>query len=253
MSDETLEQELAVDTAPEQETTAAPDLDVSQPEDANDEAPKTFTQEELDAIVSKRLAREQRKWQREQEHQSVRPKADPSLVGKVISADNFETVEAYADALAEQKLAEQRILESRQTVVSAYRAREDDARDKYDDFQNVVYGPHAVFTDAMTGAILESDIGPEIAYYLGSKPNEARRIADMSPFAQAKEIGRLEASLAANPPAKRTSSAPPPIAPVTARSANTSYDTTDPRSLKTMTTEQWIEAERARQIKRLRG
>lgn len=252
MSD-TLDQDPVGDTTPEQEITATPELDVSQPEDANDEAPKTFTQEELDAIVSKRLAREQRKWQREQEQHAARPKADPSLVGRPLSQDDFETVEAYVEARAEQKLAEQRATESQQTVVSAYRAREDDARDKYDDFQSVVYGPQAVFTDAMAGAILESEIGPEIAYYLGSKPNEARRIAELSPFAQAKEIGRLEANLSANPPAKKTSSAPTPIVPVTARSASNVYDTTDPRSIKSMTVEQWIEAERARQVKKLKG
>jgi hypothetical protein len=68
---------------------------------------------------------------------------------------------------------------------------------------------------------------------------------------QAKEIGRIEAKLAANPPVKRTSTAPAPIAPVTARSASTpGYDTTDPRSVKNMSTSEWIEADRLRQIKK---
>jgi len=62
------ENELAVATAPEQAPTAAPvsEPDNSSPEPTPTDAPKTFSQEELDAIVGKRLAREQRKWEREQ-------------------------------------------------------------------------------------------------------------------------------------------------------------------------------------------
>jgi hypothetical protein len=103
----------------------------------------------------------------------------------------------------------------------------------------------------MAQAVRASDIGPEIAYWLGSNVKEADRIARLDPVLQAKEIGRIEAKLASDPPVKRTSSAPAPIRPVTARtSGNPSYDTTDPRSTKAMTTSEWIEADRLRQIKK---
>ena len=55
--------------APELEATAVPDfVDTDTPDEqpVEQEPSKTFTQEELDAIVGKRLAREQRKWEREQ-------------------------------------------------------------------------------------------------------------------------------------------------------------------------------------------
>ena len=54
--------------APELEATAAiqPEDNLTPETPAEQEASKTFTQEELDAIVGKRLAREQRKWEREQ-------------------------------------------------------------------------------------------------------------------------------------------------------------------------------------------
>jgi hypothetical protein len=69
---------------------------------------------------------------------------------------------------------------------------------------------------------------------------------------QAREIGKIEAKLGDNPPAKKTSTAPAPIAPVTARTSTgtPAYDTTDPRSVKAMSTSDWIEAERLRQIKK---
>ena len=104
----------------------------------------------------------------------------------------------------------------------------------------------------MAQTIQSSDIGPDMAYYLGSNPKEAERISRLSPLQQAKELGKIEAKLADNPPVKKTSNAPAPIAPVTARSSSGSpaYDTTDPRSLKSMSTSEWIEAERQRQIKK---
>ena len=77
-------------------------------------------------------------------------------------------------------------------------------------------------------------------------------IANLPPILQAREIGKIEAKLVSNPPVKKTSTAPAPIAPVAARTAGSpAYDTTDPRSLKTMSTSEWIEAERQRQIRKL--
>ena len=106
----------------------------------------------------------------------------------------------------------------------------------------------------MAETIQSSDIGPELAYYLGSNPKDAERISRMTPLGQAKEIGKIEAKLAAEPPVKRTTSAPAPISPVSARSTGApALDTTDPRSIKSMTTSQWIEAERARQLKKLQA
>jgi hypothetical protein len=103
----------------------------------------------------------------------------------------------------------------------------------------------------MAETIQSSDVGPELAYYLGSNPKEADRISRMSPLSQAKEIGKIEAKLVSSPPVKRTTSAPPPISLVTARSNGVSaYDTTDPRSTKTMNASEWIEAERKRQVKK---
>ena len=103
----------------------------------------------------------------------------------------------------------------------------------------------------MAESIQSSDNGPDLAYWLGSNPKEAERISRLSPLMQAKEIGRIEARVADNPPVKKTTSAPTPISPVTARSSGSpSHDTTDPRSIKTMSTSDWIEAERNRQIRK---
>ena len=247
MSEENL---AVVETVPEQAATAAPETEVKSPEA---EAPKTFSQEDLDAAIGKRLAREQRKWEREQaqrvaETQTLR--APP-----VQSVDQFESAEAYAEALAYQKaeqlLAQREAAKQQSQVLESYHDKEEEARSKYDDFEQVAYNPKLPITEAMAETIRSSDVGPELAYYLGTNPKDADRISRLTPLAQAKEIGKIEAKLASDPPMKRTTSAPAPISPVTARSTGSpAYDTTDPRSTKTMTDSQWIEAERARQRKK---
>ena len=233
--------------ASESEATAAPIAETTRPEDQTTETPKSFTQEELDAIVGKRLAREQRKWEREQAQRTV-----PTAPSELPPPDQFDSVETYAKAYAEQMLREREVQKQRSEYVEAYHDREEDARGKYDDFEQVAYNPNLRITTVMAETIQTSDVGPDVAYYLGSNPKEADRISRLSPILQAKEIGKIEATLVSNPPVKKSSSAPTPISPVTARSNGSStYDTTDPRSIKSMTTSEWIAAERARQVKKL--
>jgi len=238
MSEEVVATEAEVAPAPELEATAAPEP-VDTPEVA-----KTFSQEELDAAIQKRLAREQRKWERERQ-------APPPVAVDVPPADQFDSVDAYAEAKA-VKLIEQREQQRQQAeILEAYHEREEEARTKYDDFEQVAYNPTLKITTVMAQAIQASDAGPDVAYYLGSNPKETDRISRLSPILQAKEIGRIEAKIANDVPVKRTTSAPAPISPVNARtSGNPSYDTTDPRSTKTMTASEWIEAERLRQTKK---
>ncbi len=246
------ENELAGAPAPEQAPTAEPVAATdTPPEPTPTEASKTFTQEELDAIVGKRLAREQRKWEREQ---AQKAKSQP-VPTEPLKADDFADAPSYADALAERKaqelLAKRDAEAERQATLDAYHDREEEARNKYDDFEQVAYNPKLPVTETMAQTIQASDNGPDVIYYLGSNPKEAERIARLSPLLQAREIGKIEANLGSNPPAKKTSTAPAPIAPVTARTSGApAYDTTDPRSVKAMSTSDWIEAERLRQIKK---
>ena len=240
-----------VDSAPAKVVTATPEVAENLPEVAENQPVKTFSQEELDAAIGKRLAREQRKWEREQ----VARQTVPVVSKDIPSIENFDSTDAYADALAVKKAEELIAARDRQThqaeVVEAYNEREEKARDKYDDFEDVVYNPKLRITDVMAESIQSSDNGPDLAYWLGSNPKEAERIARLSPILQAKEIGKIEVRLADNPPVKKSTSAPTPISPVTARSSGSpSHDTTDPRSIKTMTTSEWIEAERNRQIRK---
>jgi hypothetical protein len=238
--------ELAEVPAPELETTAVtPEPVIETPEEKPAEVAKTFTQEELDAAIGKRLAREQRKWEREQKAAAELPKVE------LPPADQFESVEAYAEALVQKKLEQRELQKQQSQVLESYHEREEEAIEKYPDFKAVAYNPAIRITSAMAESIQTSDVGPDVAYYLGTNPKEADRISRLTEFAQAREIGKIEAKLASEPPVKKTSSAPAPFTPVTPRGVSApAYDTTDPRSVKTMSTSEWIEAERARQRKK---
>jgi hypothetical protein len=256
---EEVQQNLAeVDSAPEPEVTATPETVENAPVVADEQKEsRVFTQEELDAAIGKRLAREQRKWEREQtqkqaEAQTLRA---PAYIPPV---DQFESPEAYADALAykkaEELIAQRDQARQQSEILETYHEKEEEARSKYDDFEQVAYNPKLTITTVMAQSIQASDVGPEVAYYLGANPKEADRISRLAPILQAKEIGRIEAKMANDPPVRKTTSAPAPISPVTARSSGApAYDTTDPRSTKTMSASEWIEAERARQMKKMQA
>ena len=249
-----------VDSAPTTDVTATPEVAESTPEVAETQVEqveeKKYSQAEIDAMIGKRLAREQRKWEREQANRQSEQQV--MRAAPTASVDQFESPEAYAEALAYQKaeelIAKREAAKQQSAVLESYHDLEEEARSKYDDFEQVAYNPKLPVTNVMAETIQSSEIGPELAYYLGSNPKEAERISRMSPLSQAKEIGKIEAKLVSAPPVKKTTSAPAPISPVTARSSGApALDTTDPRSIKSMMASQWIEAERARQIKKLQA
>ena len=252
--DESQEVVPAEVSAPEQVATAAPEAEEIAPEAVESTVEsKTFTQEELDAAIGKRLAREQRKWEREQAARAAEKQLKTPV--EIPPIEQFASPDDYADALAERKaeelLARREQARAQSEIIESYHEREEEARNKYDDFEQVAYNSKLPITEAMAQTIQSSDVGPDMAYYLGSNPKEADRISRLSPLQQAKELGKIEAKLADNPVVKKTSSAPAPIAPVTARSTGSpATDTTDPRSIKSMSTSEWIEAERQRQIKK---
>lgn len=223
---------------PTQDATAQPAEAEAEPVEGTDPAPKTFTQDELDAILEKRLARERRAWERQTQQPNVQP-----------VSDGFD---AEGNPLTPEQIIQQYEASRQQdSIREAYSEREEAALEKYPDFQQIAYNPNLPITNDMALAIQASDQGPDVLYWLGSNPKEAARLSKLPAFQQAKEIGRIEERLTTNPPAKKTTSAPPPISPIAAPSGGPKFDTTDPRSIQQMDTSAWIEAERARQRKKL--
>lgn len=272
---EVLQQEVIPEAAPvenaappESETPAAPEDDKAE---AKTEEDRKFSQKDMDEAIQKRLARESRKLERqiraEMENKVLReqlaniqsPKSEQQ--NGEPKPEQFKTYEEYLDKLTDWKVekrmeaisrqtAEQRQIQAQQSHEGKIRENLSKAADKYEDFEEVISNPTLPITIAMRDAIGESEIGGDIAYYLGINIKEAESIANMSPVAQIKAIDRLEQKLKDKPPV-RMSNAPAPISPVTAKGGARTMDTTDPRSIKDMSTSEWIAAENKREKARL--
>ena len=245
-----------VEPTPEMETTATPLPEVTPPEDTVKPS-KVFTQEELDAQIGKRLALEKRKWERSQtaQKESHAEQLLPELPSDVVEQikDPVE-LQKFINNRAEEIINAREASKRSQEIAENYADREAAAIEKYDDFEQVAYNNKVPIDELMAKVIRESDSGPDIAYYLGLNIPEAVRISQMSPVKQALELGKIEAKLASQPLGKKTSNAPAPVNPVKPKGGdNNAYDTTDPRSTGTMSTSEWIEAERQRQIRKMKA
>ena len=125
-----------------------------------------------------------------------------------------KAVETKLRAIEEQRT--QQAAQAKQAEAQRqWQTRMAEAAEKIPDFVDVLGQSTAPSTPTMMQAIIESDAGPQVAYYLAQNPAEAARIASLSPASQAREIGKLEDRV--TKPAK-ASSAPEPIKPVGSRS-----------------------------------
>lgn len=133
--------------------------------------------------------------------------------------DQFDDYDSYEQAKisyharqeAEALLHQMAQQHQRHQLLSTYEQRENAARQSFPDYDNVVKDPTLPITPLMAEVIRESDVGPGVAYHLGTNRQEAQRIAALPLHRQAAELGRIEASLSQAPPAQqRTAPNPPP-------------------------------------------
>lgn len=154
--------------------------------------------------------------------ETQRQAPQPTDPRPTLEQHNFDQA-AYEDALFDWKLAQREVQSSQrqqqqmvQEARSTFEQRQADFAAAHDDYDDVVTDPSLPITQVMAGAVHESEIGPQIAYHLGKNPKEAARIAGLSPLSQAREIGKIEAALAASgakpkpPKPNQVTNAPPP-------------------------------------------
>src|SRR3990167_5232736 len=158
-------------------------------------------------------------------HRQSAPPAD----AEAPKLENFKDIEEYATARAKHESEKavkahqaQQQSESHKReqtrLTEAWETKTERAGAKYEDFDEVVGDIKPTSPWAM--AIMEAENGEDIAHHLGTNLKEANRIAALPPLSQIREIGRLEAKLAAEPPKPKTpSKAPAPITPVSGAAA----------------------------------
>jgi hypothetical protein len=129
------------------------------------------------------------------------------------AAAKADFAKSQAQKEFETKQREQVNKQAQAKLLTEWEEKVSRAEDKYDDFAEVVGDLQP--TNPLISAIMEAENGEDIAYHLAKHPKEAQRIANLSPFSAAREIGKLEAKLASKPEKPQTpSKAPAPITPL---------------------------------------
>lgn len=205
-----------------------------QPQDEERERKRHGLSKRFSELTQARREAEERAARAEKELEEIRNRQKAPADGDKDSKpvlDKFATYDEYIEALSNWKAREvvkeatreqletrqQAIEQSKQAALQAeYKAKADVARDKYADFDAVAFREDVAVSKPMMDAIMYSEHGADLQYWFGKNPDQAARIAMLSPPEALLAIGRLEAQIASQP-AVKTTSAPAPISPVQAR------------------------------------
>lgn len=211
---------------------------------------KQTAQERINEITRKRREAE-REVERLQKALADKEKAPVSSPDRP-KIENFETQEAYEDALfnwrdskkQNETLAEQRKREESEALAK-YRANAEKVRSVYEDFDEVVEQP--VFSPTMRDVLLNSDEGPMVSYFLGRPENQAitDKIRALPERLQVYELGKLEAKLLLAQKTKKPTGAPAPISPVGATGGHTIDESK-------LTDDEWFKLEKERQYEKIK-
>lgn len=212
----------------------------------------------------KRLDREKRKiaekdqeidyWKREalkrMESEKQTPTKADSKAGdldKEPNQDDFDSVGEYAKALAKyeaaqirkearENLKKEEIQTKQSSIQKEYNTKLNEFKKTATDFDEVVsdfaenYGDFNASPEVFE-ALLTSDFGPQIVYEVMKNPSEYERLSKLSPLSVIREIGKMEAKLAAKSELKSQavkSKAPAPVNPIGKGSASVSKSIYDP-------------------------
>jgi soluble cytochrome b562 len=208
--------------------------------------PRVFSQEELDSIVEKRLAKERRKREdierrlkiTEELHLRAQEKAPekPAPKGDEPVRADYNTYEDFIEARAEWRAAkkaeeilskretqdrERQALTEQQKAGEEFRRKAKENAKDIHDFQEVM---DSITADDPVAAIsampIEASENPgKILYHLKKNPDEAERIASLPLGQQAREIWKLEQTLMSAKPPVKPSKAPEPIKPIGGKTA----------------------------------
>lgn len=235
--------EIEPDDEPEAKADDADDDSEEQADDEADAKPKKRNpiQRRFDELTRQKHEAERRAQDAERRAQAAeaklqnRPELDP---------DDFDGRERQhvKDAINEQAAEEARIeaeaakAEVRRTRNQGYLSRaEETLGERFVEFkQSFASIP---LSDSACDVLAESESGVEMGMYLSKHPAEARRIYELSPVKQARELTKLESRLESATRKKRQTSAPPP--PKTIETATAAPVQKDPAQMSDAEYSKW--------------
>lgn len=225
VSTEVAESTEEVAVQPEQETEVKEETtEAVEPGIAIPPPKKQTAQERINEVTRLRreAEREAEYWRKialEKEAKPEIPKVEPTDGRPTI--DNFQTAEEYEDALIawheskrSEKIQKERQQEEEAQLVSQFKEKAAKVREVYEDFDEVVNQP--VFSPHMRDALLRSENGAEVSYFLARPENAAIRekIKSYPPSIQVYELGKLEAKMELAKKTKTVTKATAPIDPI---------------------------------------
>lgn len=208
--------------------------------------PKKSPQERIQELANKRREAEEKAEAAERKARELEDRiramsatAKPMEAGDRPLRSQYTSEDEYIEALSdwkakeairrrEQEQEQARIEAEQAEIASNWTKRQDAAMKVLPDYADVIGKSEVQVPNHVHQAILESEQGPQIAYFLALHPDEAKRLAQMKTLAAIKRVAALERDLAeieredpepkADPeketPKVQKSKAPPPIEPV---------------------------------------
>lgn len=242
---EVVEEELpeSVETEPSEETeTASGEDEATESAEAEEAKPSDSSPEKKDDGFQKRIDELTKRYYQEkqqadeyrqqleaiQRQQTQKPEPGKTLADFEYDEAQFanyqrelakEEARAETEAMARQQQQKARMLD--------FQVSESKFAETAEDYFKLTRQDYPV-SPAMAEAIIGSEFGPQVNYHLAKHPDIAARIAQMSDFDAAREIGRLEATVSVKKPS--ISEAPPPTPKIKPKDARTEKSLTDPMS-----------------------
>ena len=172
-------------------------------EKPKDKLNKRFEKVSRRAEEAEAKAREYENRLKEYEAKVTEPAVKKVVEGKPDASqfnDAFEYAEALAEWSAENALKqrdEQEAVRKQQAeqekITKSWNKKLDKAKAQYSDFDDVVKSANTVVSNEIRARILESDVWPQLLYFLASDEDFAKKLTEMPVIKALREIGKLEA------------------------------------------------------------
>jgi hypothetical protein len=227
MADEELATEQVDDTVSPEAGADSETQETEQVTETEETQEQTFTEaqvkEKITEAIEKKSARIKRQLQREfEETKKEAPSKETKVEGKP-KLDDFESTEDWVEALADwkveqkQKMTAQEAEAARQQeetnkIIKAFDRKTAKFEQTHPDFQDVMDDlKDYTIPGYIMEAVMTSDLGPDVAYFLGQNQEELENILDKSPAAAVRAIGRLEVKLEKSSEPIEKTKAPAPL------------------------------------------
>jgi hypothetical protein len=186
-----------------------------------------------------------------QQQQMGQPQEQPEAPAEpqAPSVEQFDDYDQYVGAVAQYNAqmalreenkriqaeqAEQQKQQQMAQIAQNYQQKESEARSEFEDYDEVVRNPNLPINTVMAQVIQRSDVGPQVAYYLGKNPQVADQISKLSPLDAVKQLAVIETNLSKEPD---VAPPPKPVEPVSTLGSG-EQTKIDPEK---MTMDQWLE------------